>query len=80
MKETWTGDFADFLGVLIEDRLMHLRHTHIHTCKFNYTDGQYMSVIRKLDQMIQNFMLSEDERIDAKIESGDISLDNLTFL
>ncbi len=36
-----------------------------------------MSVIRKMDRMIENFKLREDERTDAKIELGDISLDNL---
>jgi len=75
VRETWTGDFEDFLGVLSEDRLTHLRSKHIHTCNFNYADGQLLSVIRKIDQMIENFQLREDERIDAKIESRDILLD-----
>ena len=72
-SENWTGDFDDFLSTFIEDSLMHLRYNHIHACKFNYTDRQYISVIRKIDQMIENFRAREDERIDAKIESDNIA-------
>lgn len=76
-SKNWTGDFDDFLGILIEDSLMNLRYHHIRTCNFNYTDRQYIGVIRKMDQMIENFKLREDERLDAKIEAGDISFEGL---
>lgn len=32
-KENWTGDFNDFVGILIEERLMHLRQKQIGTCR-----------------------------------------------
>ena len=71
VKQSWRGDFEDFLGVLIEDRLMHLRSKHIHECKFNYIHGQLR--VCKIDQMIENFHLREDKKIDAKIESDNIT-------
>jgi hypothetical protein len=78
--KNWTGDFDDFLSILIEDRLMNLRYHHIHTCKFNYTERQYINVLRKMDQMIEDFKVREDERIDAKIESGEISVEDLVAI
>ena len=45
-------------------------------CKFKQNEV----VDRKLGILYDNFITSEDARIEAKIESGEISLDNLTYV
>jgi hypothetical protein len=79
-KEIWNGDFEDFLAVHIEERLKKIRLMYPELCKFKLNIKQNEVVDRKLGILYDNFITSEDARIETKIESGEISLDNLTYV
>lgn len=72
LKEEWP-EFEDFLGEVTLDRLMHLRFEHIDRCNFDYTEEQYNEMVRKMNQMIENFRTSQDQRCGAQIQTGDLA-------
>lgn len=76
-KEIWKGDFGDFLGVHIDERLKKLRVMYPELCTSKLNIRQYEVVDRKLGIMYDNFISSEDARIEAKIESGEINFEDL---
>jgi hypothetical protein len=76
-KESWNGDLEDFLAVHIDERLKKLRVMYPELCKSKLNIKQYEVVDRKLGMMYDNFISTEDVRIEAKIESGEISVEDL---
>jgi hypothetical protein len=79
-KEIWNDDFEDFLAVHIDERLKKLRVMYPEKCKYKLTIKQYEVIDKKLGQMYDHFVASEDARIEAKIESWEISLEDLPVI
>ena len=79
-KEIWNGDFEDFLAVHIDERLKNLRLMYPELCKSKLNIKQNEIVDKKLCIMYDNFISSEDARIEAKIESGEISIEDLAMV
>jgi hypothetical protein len=79
-KEDWNGDFEDFLAVHIDERFKNLRMIYPESCKHNLTIKQLEVVEMKLGRMYDNFIASEDRRLEVKIQSEEISIEDLVTI
>jgi hypothetical protein len=78
-KEGWTGDFEDFLAVHIDERFRNLRIGYPESYENNLTIKQIEVVESKLSRIYDNFISSEDQRIEEMIQSEEILTNDLVI-
>jgi len=75
-QKDWDGDFQDFVGVFIEDRLKILEYRFHENDECDLSDREYELADEKFQRMSDMYFENEEKRFEARVESGEITLEN----